>query len=109
VTIAVSKLAERGSLIRRGDEWLILEPPGAPVSTEPTAPHLVLTARGSSVWAARDPVDQGPDELRVLIQQVGQAREAFARDRRRSRDLAEEARALREQARRLRAAPGKGS
>jgi CRP/FNR family transcriptional regulator, cyclic AMP receptor protein len=54
VTLALSKLAERGSLIRHEDEWLILEAPVAPVSTEPTAPQLLLTARGSSAWAAHD-------------------------------------------------------
>jgi CRP/FNR family cyclic AMP-dependent transcriptional regulator len=38
VTLALSKLAERGSLIRHDDEWLIVEPPVAPVSAEPKAP-----------------------------------------------------------------------
>jgi len=102
VTLALSKLAERGSLIRHDDEWLIVEPPVAPVNTEPKAPQLLLTARGSSAWEARDQVEQGPKELRVLIQEVTQAREAFARDRRRARELAQEARALRERTRRLR-------
>ena len=103
VTLALSKLAERGSLIRHDDEWLILDPPVAPVSTEPTAPQLLLTARGTSAWVARDPVEQGPEELGVLIQHVAQARKAFARDRRRARELAEQAQALRERTQRLKA------
>ena len=107
VTIALNKLAERGSLIRHDDEWLITESPVAPVSTEPKAPQLLLTARSSSAWAAHDPVDQGPEELRAFIQQVAQAREDFARGRRRSRELTEEARALREQTRHLRTDSGR--
>jgi len=39
VTLALSKLAEEGSLIRHDDEWLILDAPVAPVSTEATAPQ----------------------------------------------------------------------
>ena len=109
VTLALSKLAEQGSLIRHGDEWLIVDPPVAPVSTEPKAPQLLLTARGGSAWAARDPVEQGPEDLRVLIEHIAQAREAFARGRRRSRELAEESRALREQTQRLRTDPGRES
>jgi CRP/FNR family transcriptional regulator, cyclic AMP receptor protein len=116
VTLALSKLAEHGSLIRQDDGWVILESPAAPLSTEPTAPQLLLTApqllqtaRSGSVWAARDPVDQGPEELPVLIQQLAEAREASARGRRRTLELREEARALREQARRLRTDPGQES
>jgi CRP/FNR family cyclic AMP-dependent transcriptional regulator len=107
VTLALSKLAERGSLIRHEDEWLITETSVAPVGTELTAPQLLLTARSSTVWAARDPVEQGPPEkLDVLIQQLAQARKASARDRRRALELTEEARALRQQARHLRTGPG---
>jgi len=109
VSLALGKLAERGSLIRYEDEWLITEPPVAPVSTEPKAPQLLLTAPGGSAWAARDPVEQGPEELRALIQYVAQVREQFAQDRRRARELGQQARALREQARRLRTDPGRES
>jgi CRP/FNR family transcriptional regulator, cyclic AMP receptor protein len=109
VTLALGKLAEQGSLIRQDDEWLIPEPPAAPVSSEPKAPQLLLTPGGSSAWAAHDPAEQGPDEVRAFIEQLAQAREAFARDRHRARELAEEARALRERARRLRTEPGQGS
>ena len=106
VTLALSKLAERGSLIRHEDEWLILEPPAAPVSTQLTAPQLLLTARSNSGWAAHDPIEQGPEELDVFIQQLAHAREAFTRDRRRTLELTDEARVLRQQARRLRTDPG---
>ena len=101
VTLAVRKLAEQGSLIRQEGEWLILEPPAVPVSTEPTAPQLLLTAPPSSVWAAHDPLEQGPDELRDLMQHVSQVHEKSAWGRRRARELGEQARALHEQARRL--------
>ena len=107
VTLALSKLAEHGSLIRQEDDWLILESPAAPLSTEPKAPQLLLTPRRSSVWAAHDPVEHSPEEMRVFIQQVAQARQEFAGDRRRARELTEQARALREQARRLRTDPGR--
>jgi len=105
VTLALSKLAEQGSLIRHEDEWLILEPPAAPLSTEPTAPQLLLTGRSSSAWAARDPVEP-QHELDMFIEQLTQAREAFARDRQRTLELTEEARTLRRQARQLRTEPG---
>jgi CRP/FNR family cyclic AMP-dependent transcriptional regulator len=108
VSLALSKLAEQGSLIRQQDEWLILEPPAAPVSTEPQAPQVLLTAPGSSVWAAQDLVEQPPDKFQLFIQHVAQARDASTRDRHRARDLVEEARALREQARRLRTDPRQG-
>ena len=98
VTLALHKLAERGSLIRHENEWLILEPPGAPVSSEPTAPQLLLTAPGSSGWTAHDPVEQAPDELRDLMQHIAQVREDSAWRRRRASQLAERARALHEQA-----------
>ena len=101
VTLALGKLAERGSLMRHEDEWLITEPPAAPVSTEPKPPQLLLTAPGGSVWAARDPVEQGPEELRMLIRQLAQTHKEFAQDqKRRARKQAEEARAMRERARR---------
>ncbi|HYB26161.1 MAG TPA: helix-turn-helix domain-containing protein [Solirubrobacteraceae bacterium] len=109
VTIALSKLAERGSLHRRGDEWLILEAPATPVSTEPKAPQLLLTAPAGSRWAAPDPVEQGPEGLRSLIRHVADAREGFAQDRRRAGELAEEARALREESQRLRTDPRRES
>jgi len=101
VTLALGKLAERGSLMRHEDEWLITEPPVAPVSTEPKAPQLLLTAPRGAVWAARDPVEQGPEELRMLIRQLAQTHKEFAQDqKRRARKQAEEARAMRERARR---------
>ncbi|HYB25585.1 MAG TPA: hypothetical protein VEF89_03130 [Solirubrobacteraceae bacterium] len=113
VTLAVSKLAERGSLIRQEDGWLILEPPGAPLSTEPKAPELLLTARGGSAWTARDPVQQGPEELRILIQHlagIAQTRQELAQDQKaRAREQADEARAMRERARRSRTDRGHGS
>lgn len=101
VTLAVSKLADRGSLIRHEEEWLILEPPTSPVSSHPEAPHLLLTPPATSLWAAQDPVEHGPDGLPALIQQVAQAREAFERDRLRARQLTEQTRVLLEQSRRL--------
>jgi hypothetical protein len=110
VTLAVSKLAERGSLIRQDDEWLIVESPVAPVSTEPKVPQLLLTARGSSAWAARDPLEQGPEELRALIQQFAQTHTEHAQDQtRRARKQAWEARAMRERAQRSRTDAGHGS
>ncbi len=109
VTIALGKLAEGGSLIRQGDEWLILKLPPAPLSIEPTAPQLLLTTRSSSDWAAHDPVEHGPDELQLFIQHVASARAESARERQRAREIAEEARALRERARRLRTDPGRSS
>lgn len=101
VTLAVSKLADRGSLIRHEEEWLILEPPTSPVSSHPEAPQLLLTPPATSLWAAQDPVEHGPDGLPALIQQVAQAREAFERDRLRARQLTEQTRVLLEQSRRL--------
>ena len=101
VTLALHTLAKRGALIRQQDEWLILEPPVTPVSTEPKAPQLLLTARSSSVWAAHDLVEHGPKELQDLIQHVAQAREDSAQRRRRARELAEKARALHEQTLRI--------
>jgi CRP/FNR family cyclic AMP-dependent transcriptional regulator len=109
VTLAVSNLAERGSLIRQDDEWLIVEPARAQVSAEPMAPQLLLTVRPRSGWAARDPVERGPEELRVLVEHVAQVREEFARDRRRARKLTQDARALRDRARQLRRSPGQDS
>jgi len=109
VTLALGKLAERGSLIRHEDEWLIVESPVAPVSTEPKAPQLLLTTPGGSAWAVRDPAEQGLEELRVLIQQVAQTRMQLAQDQqRRAREQAEEARAMRERARRFRTDAGHG-
>ncbi len=106
VTLALSKLAKQGSLIRQGDEWLILEPPATPVSTEPKPPQLKLTDRGNSVRPAQDPVERRPDELRAVLEQLAHARDAFTRERRRARGLAEAARALREETRRRRTEGG---
>ena len=102
VTLALRKLAERGSLFRHDHEWLIAERPVAPVSTEPKAPQLLLTAPGSSDWVARDTVEQGPQELGMLIQQLAHARKEVAQDQqRRAREQAERARAMRERIGRL--------
>ena len=110
VTLALRKLAERGSLFRHDHEWLIAERPGAPVSTEPKAPQLVLTAPGSSAWAARDPVEQGPEQLGMLIQQFAQTRKELAQDqKRRAREQAEQAKAMRERIGRPLKDPGHGS
>lgn len=106
VSLALRKLAEEGSLVRQQDAWLILEPPAAPVSTEPAAPQLLLTAQASSDWAAPDPIEDGPEELQTFLQHLAEAREQFAQARRRARELAEEARILREQTRRLRTEQG---
>lgn len=106
VTLALSKLAKQGSLIRQGDEWLILEPPATPVSTEPKPPQLKLTDRGNSVRPAQDPVQQRPDELPAVLEQLAHARDAFTRDIRRARTLTESARALREETRRRRTERG---
>ncbi|HYB26384.1 MAG TPA: hypothetical protein VEF89_07215 [Solirubrobacteraceae bacterium] len=103
VTLAVRTLAERGSLVRQEDGWLILEPPAAPLSTEPKAPQLLLTAPRGSAWASRDPEELGPEELVMLIQHVAQTRIELAQDQiRRAREQAEEARAMRERAQRSR-------
>ena len=110
VTLALGKLAERGSLIRHENEWLILEPPVAPLSTEPKAPELLLTAPGGSAWAARDPVEQGPEELRMLIQQIARTSKELAQDQtRRALEQVEATRAMRERARRSRTDAGHGS
>src|SRR5262249_24589688 len=106
VTLALSELAEGGSLIRHEDGWLILEPPATPLSSEPHAPQLMVTAPENSVWAAVDPPEPAPQEMRDLIQHVAQAREHAARDRRHARELAAQARALHEQARRFTTDPG---
>ena len=101
LTLAVNNLAEQGSLIRSQDEWLILEPPATAMSSEPKAPQLMVTAPGSSLWASDDQVEQGPEGLGAFIQHVAEAREASSQDRRRARELAEDARGLRERARRF--------
>lgn len=109
VTLALSKLAEEESLIRQDKEWLILEAPVAPVGTEPKPPQLVLTAQGGSAWAPRDPEGQAPEELRLLIEHLAHASQGVAQDQRRhAREQADEARAMRERARRFRTDPGHG-
>jgi CRP/FNR family transcriptional regulator, cyclic AMP receptor protein len=110
VTLALGKLAERGSLIRHEDEWLIVEPAVAPVGAAPKAPQVLLTAPGGSAWAARDPVEQGPEDLRMLIQQIARTSKELAQDQtQRAREQAEEARAMRERARRSQTDAGHGS
>jgi CRP/FNR family transcriptional regulator, cyclic AMP receptor protein len=109
VTLAVSKLAERGSLIRQGDGWLILEPPPAPLSTEPKAPRLLLTAAGGSAWAPHDPEEQRPEELQMLIQHLAQASKEHALDQiRRAREQTRDAKTMRERAQRFRTDPEHG-
>ena len=110
VTLAVRTLRERGSLIKQKDGWLILEPPAAPLSTEPKTPELLLTPPEGSAWAPRDPVEPDPDELRVLIQQIARTSQQLAQDQKRhAREQANEARAMREQARRSLTDPARGS
>jgi len=91
---ALSKLAEQGPLIRHDDEWLIVDPPVARVSTEPTAPQLLLTTPGGSAWRVRDPVEQRPEQLPAIIQHLAQACDEAARNRLHARELAEQARTL---------------
>ena len=110
VTLALRKLAERGSLVRQADGWLILEPPAAPLGTEPKAPELLLTPPERSAWARQDPVEPDPEELRTLIQQIAHTSKELARDQKhRARQQAKEARAMREQARRFLTDAGVGS
>lgn len=102
VTLALRKLADRGSLVSQGNGWLIVEAPATPVRPEGKTPQLLLTAEEGSLTAARDPVGPDPEALRSLVSHFAQEREGFAQRTHRTRELAEKARALREEAQRLR-------
>jgi hypothetical protein len=69
VTLAWAKLAERGSLLRLGDEWLIVAPAATPMSTEAKAPQPAADGP-TGFWAAHIQSSRAQRSLGALIQRV---------------------------------------
>lgn len=101
VTLALKELAGRGSLLRQGEEWLLVEPPpgGAPPPPIKGEPQLLSTAR--SGWLVPDPPppQRTFDELTSIVAAL---RDNHARSAGETRQHLERARRTRERTQSLR-------
>lgn len=98
VTLALGKLAKRGSLIKQDNEWVILEaPPSAPAGSALDGPHVELRNGSSSPWRP-ELVDLQPaprlEESRPSYGELEPLRLDTAQNRQRARRLTAETRAL---------------
>jgi CRP/FNR family transcriptional regulator, cyclic AMP receptor protein len=70
VTLALGGLEQRGALLRRPNDWLLLErPPSVTSASAAVAPSPALVAEQSTEWSRPGPVPVSPgplDELAVL-------------------------------------------
>jgi CRP/FNR family transcriptional regulator, cyclic AMP receptor protein len=102
ITIALKELAERGSLIRQDDDWLLLDPVPEPHSGgEPQPSRVLHDFRPGSTWKAGPEASQPKGRLAHLRAELSRLRKQYAPDKQLAHELQDEARALRGRAHEL--------
>jgi hypothetical protein len=102
VTLALGQLADRGSLIKQGDEWLILEaPPSSPADSTLQARHVRLTNGSRPQWRpelpAPKPTRRLEEESQLLLEKLTQLHLDTDQNRQLARRLTADMRTLRDQ------------
>jgi hypothetical protein len=95
VSLALKELADRGSLIRQDEDWLILDPPPEPRAVELEPPRLVDVPREGSAWSSISAPEAENGRLAQLRDELARLRQKYAPDRAAAHELADEARQLR--------------
>jgi CRP/FNR family cyclic AMP-dependent transcriptional regulator len=95
VTLALTELAERGSLIRQDQDWVILDPPPEPRTAELEPSRLLGADRQISAWSPPTESEPREGQLALLRAELARLRQKYAPDKTLARELQDEARQLR--------------
>jgi hypothetical protein len=94
VTLALTRLAERGALIRQNDGWLIVDPPPVRNGDEVRPTHLLHQIDTGSAWRSQPGLEPPQSRLGVIRAELARMRARSAADQPHARKLRDQSQEL---------------